>query len=124
MKEILPLWEQFLKEWRQNGGRFPHCDGRVLHQREKCRYCASPEFDNLHEFRARAGINYTGEFDPSRRFPCPGDYQRGSKSINSWRGNVAVPEGCECGGFEIVGDIHGEDWKLVNKKCPVHPDRS
>lgn len=66
---------------------FPHCDSRVLHAPGACVYC--DRYPTRQTFRLRAGVNFTGETDPSK-FPCPAVKDRGLESINRWHGNVPV----------------------------------
>ena len=86
-----------------------HCDSRVLHKKEDCRYCAMPEFDDLHKYRYEHNILHTGEEPRSGWWACPAEHERGLKSVNSWGGNTAKPEGCTCGWF-----INPDN------PCPVH----
>lgn len=68
---------------------YPHCDARVLHHPDECRYCAMPEFASLHEEREQLEVNYTGH--TSRKWPCPAERARSSASLNGWPGNRAQP---------------------------------
>lgn len=63
----------------------PHCDARVLHLPSECVYCAAAT--ELQEERERLEISNTGH--TNRKWPCPGDRERGLKSLNSWHGNRA-----------------------------------
>lgn len=92
----------------EQGGFAPHCDGRVLHKPDDCQYCAMSDFVDLHEFRTQNKILYTGEDPKQGWWPCPAEQARGLRSVNSWGGNTAKPEGCKCGWF-------------TDSECPVHP---
>jgi hypothetical protein len=72
--------------WSDLPDRMPHCDPRVLHLPEECTFCADAK--NLQAERERLEISNTGH--SNRKWPCPGDRERGSKSINSWHGNRAA----------------------------------
>lgn len=63
----------------------PHCDSRVLHAPDECKYCAMDKYKPLHEERERLGVNHTGHTD--RPWSCPAERARSSDSLNSWPGN-------------------------------------
>lgn len=63
---------------------FPHCDDLVLHR--DCEYCN--EYPERQRKRAADGINFTGEYDPSKK-PCPSEERRSLEIINRWPGNRA-----------------------------------
>ncbi len=77
----------------------PHCDARVLHAPNECRYCDKhPEWQEL---RKIWGIAFTGHsYDKNGKpakdeygdilQPCPAEADRGMESINGWGGNVAM----------------------------------
>lgn len=64
---------------------FPHCDSRILHLPEECRYCAM--FTALQEERAAKDISNTGH--QNRRWTCPADEARTPEQYNAWSGNRA-----------------------------------
>jgi hypothetical protein len=98
--------------------QFPHCDSRVLHAKNECRYCdARPEWQALRE---AWGIAFTGQTpvgiaapvnfgDDGRRYryevivdrgqpaplPCPADFNRPPNTGGDhrrWAGNVATSQ--------------------------------
>lgn len=71
--------------WDQLPSRAPHCDPRVLHLPEECTYCADAR--ELQAEREQLEISNTGH--SNRKWPCPGDRERGLKSLNRWHGNRA-----------------------------------
>lgn len=72
-------------DWDALPERAPHCDPRVLHKPEECKFCADATL--LQAEREKLEISNTGH--ANRKWPCPGDRERGSKSINGWYGNQA-----------------------------------
>ena len=67
-------------------GSIPHCDSNVLHAPGQCEYC--DERPDLQEFRLLHGINFTGQFDPSKLL-CPAEAKRDLHIIERWGGNIA-----------------------------------
>lgn len=68
----------------QSRAAFPHCDSAVLHSPGTCRYC--DKYPDWQHYRQIAGINFTGECDPSRA-PDPASTRRSLETINHWGGN-------------------------------------
>lgn len=66
----------------------PHCDARVLHAPNKCRYC--DHYKEWQQAREVWGINFTGEEDPEK-LPCPSTTERPLSKIEEWPGNRAAP---------------------------------
>lgn len=67
-------------------GTLPHCDHRVMHAPEECRYCdARPELQAL---RVIWGIAFTGHAPVDGQLPCPSDAARGTGGAHVWPGNV------------------------------------
>ena len=64
----------------------PHCDSLILHRSDKCEYCGSAKFQELHTAREVLGINYTGEYKPDLLI-CPAENRRNLFSIEQWGGN-------------------------------------
>jgi hypothetical protein len=63
---------------------FPHCDQRILHAPEECKYCdMQPEWQEL---RQAWGIAFTGYEPEDKELPCPADYARGD-AHKQWPGN-------------------------------------
>ena len=85
-----PDYHAFLKSLWDSGElkNAPHCDSRVLHEPEKCHYCALEDFKPLHEFRLRHGISYTGG-DP-KLWLCPAEEARSKQVIDMWHGNRSM----------------------------------
>lgn len=83
---------------------FPHCDPRALHLPFKCVYCSKAV--ELQKEREDLDVSNTGE--TNRSWPCPGDRERGLKSLNSWHGNRAYTE----------KDLEEQDkyWKEFNDR--------
>ena len=76
--------------WSDGPERFPHCEPRVLHLPEDCKYCADAPM--LQEERVRLEVSNTGH--TNRKFPCPAEQARSLKnSINKWHGNTPQKEG-------------------------------
>lgn len=78
--------------------QFPHCDQRILHKPGECEYCDKhPEWQELRKVWGIAFTGHSGETTEteygSKMLPCPAEFNRGMKSINSWYGNV--PENAE-----------------------------
>lgn len=65
--------------------RAPHCDYRILHVPKDCVFCSDAV--ELQEEREALGISNTGH--ANRKWPCPADNARSSKSLNAWGGNRA-----------------------------------
>lgn len=90
--------------WEKCPERFPHCDARVLHKPEECVFCAKAEI--LQKEREDLNVSNTGH--ANRAWPCPGDRQRGSTSLNAWHGNRAMTQ----------ADLDAEDkwWEEFKEK--------
>jgi len=72
-------------------GAFPHCDDKVLHAPDECRYCAMAEYAALHELRRRFGIAYSGRPAQGGQSSCPSEAFRPAELIERWPGNRAAP---------------------------------
>lgn len=108
-----PDYEKFLKECWDTGilDNAPHCDSRVLHTQNDCRYCGDDKYAILRKFREDNGISFTG--GPAKNWPCPAEQARSLKdSINKWPGNTPKPHGCTC-----------TYWMDDDNPCPIHDKR-
>ncbi len=74
-------------EWPTDLPPWPHCDARILHTPEECRYCA--ERTDLQEERVKLDVSNSGV--ANRKWPCPADVARGKAHYSAWHGNRATP---------------------------------
>lgn len=90
-------------KWDAFPERAPHCDPRVLHKPEECKFCGDAVI--LQEEREKLGVSNTGH--ANRAWPCPADKARGSKSLNAWHGNRAATE--------AQLEDESKEWKKLSK---------
>lgn len=97
-----------------NNPTFPHCDPRILHAPNECKYCdAHKDWQYLREMW---GISFTGH-DPKEgrsMLPCPSEYARPLSTINKWDGNVP---------YNNDGSIN-EDASMFEGKTVLHDSAS
>lgn len=62
---------------------YPHCDSRIVHAQNTCKYCDN--YPELQRERIDNNINFTNTTDPNKAL-CPAIAARGER-VNYWQGN-------------------------------------
>jgi hypothetical protein len=87
--ERYEAWNEFVHGRLTNGPdeTIPHCDSRILHHPNECRYCNRPDWQDE---RKRLGIALTGRDPDDGQVPCEADAERPPGAPNDhrhWGGN-------------------------------------
>lgn len=73
--------------WNTTDRTIPHCDSRILHHPDDCKYCDRPHWQAM---RAATGVAHTGRVPLPGQVPCEADVDRPPRAENDhrkWGGN-------------------------------------